>query len=239
MGGLETQYNDAVNNMIGDQTIELLRILLEALEAVSWPAVGLVFLWYFGEPLKEILRDSDSVRLGGAGIDAQVTRNESQASAFMGAAAASKNPNTVNHPEEVVRQIESFSNSVSNDSTDGVAGSRILWVDDNPSNNLYECRSLDALGIDITTAERTEEALDQLQRQNFDLIISDMGRDEDSRAGYELLQKMREAGDLTPFVIYSSSDSKEHEKEARRKSALGSTNDPHELFELIKKGLTD
>ncbi len=62
--------------------------------------------------------------------------------------------------------------------------SNILWVDDRPSNNIYERQALEALGISFTLAKSTEEALEKISKQSFDAIISDMGRPPDSRAGY-------------------------------------------------------
>src|SRR5438132_5021879 len=51
-----------------------------------------------------------------------------------------------------------------------IAGARVLWVDDHPENNDYEQRVLESLGIDFVRSLDTEDALDNLQREQFDLI---------------------------------------------------------------------
>jgi CheY-like chemotaxis protein len=78
--------------------------------------------------------------------------------------------------------------------------SQVLWVDDNPGNNVHERRALEVFGINFVLAKSTEEALEKIQQQSFDAIISDMGRPGDSTAGFTLLQKLRSAGNKTPFI---------------------------------------
>jgi CheY-like chemotaxis protein len=106
-------------------------------------------------------------------------------------------------------------------------------VDDRPTNNLYERRALEALGLHIDLASDTEEAMGMLRRKKYDLVISDMGRPSSNRAGFELLKAIRDSGDDVPFVIYAGSNAPAHAVEARRRGAQGTTNDPSELFELV------
>ena len=113
----------------------------------------------------------------------------------------------------------------------------VLWVDDRPNNNIHERQALEALGVSFELAKSTDEALDALKRQSFDAIISDMGRPPDPRAGYTLLDKLRASGDQTPFIIYAGSRAPEHLAEARRRGALGCTNRPDELFEMVLSAL--
>jgi CheY-like chemotaxis protein len=96
---------------------------------------------------------------------------------------------------------------------------------------------LEALGVTFVLAKSTDEALDKLRPQSIDLIISDMGRPSDSQAGYTLLDKLRASGDRTPFVIYAGSRASEHRAEARRRGAIGCTNRPDELFEMVLSAL--
>ncbi|WP_199320184.1 response regulator [Leptolyngbya sp. FACHB-261] len=113
----------------------------------------------------------------------------------------------------------------------------ILWVDDNPNNNIYERQSMEALGISFVLATSTEEALDRLNRQQFDAIISDMRRPPDPQAGYMLLEKLRSTGDHTPFIIYAGSRDSEHVAESRRRGAIGCINNPSALFEMLLSSL--
>jgi TIR domain len=84
--------------------------------------------------------------------------------------------------ESLSRQIESEGNE-----KDNFPRRSILWVDDRPGNNVLERQSLRQYGFEFDLAQSTLEALDSLRGRRFDLIISDMGRPPDPRAGYTLL----------------------------------------------------
>lgn len=114
---------------------------------------------------------------------------------------------------------------------------QILWVDDRPENNVYERQAFEALGLKISLALSTLQALDILEHNKFAAIISDMGRGEGPREGYALLEALRSREDWTPFFIYAGSNLPEHRLEAQQRGAQGSTNDAQELFELVTKTL--
>ncbi|MFD0449508.1 CHAT domain-containing protein [Rhodococcus aetherivorans] len=109
----------------------------------------------------------------------------------------------------------------------------VLWVDDNPDNNVYERRSMAAYNINFVLALSTGKALAELRKQQFDAIISDMGRPPDPRAGYTLLEALRDSGDQTPYFIYAGSRDPEHVREALTRGAQGTTNRPDELLEMM------
>jgi len=96
---------------------------------------------------------------------------------------------------------------------------------------------LEAVGVTFVLATSTEEALEKVKQQSFEAIISDMGRPPDSQAGYTLLDKLRDSGNRTPFIIYAGSRAPEHRAEARRRGAIGCTNRPDELFEMVLSAL--
>jgi len=109
----------------------------------------------------------------------------------------------------------------------------ILWVDDNPDNNFLERSAFENVGLNVLTALSTDEALNIIKKSKFSAIISDMGRAEGPREGYELLDIIRKRGLTTPFFIYSGSNDPEHKLEAFQKGAQGSTCYPHELFSMV------
>ncbi|MET4659319.1 hypothetical protein ABID80_003035 [Streptomyces sp. PvP037] len=111
----------------------------------------------------------------------------------------------------------------------------VLWIDDRPENNVNERRAFEAVGLQISLALSTEEALARTESQRFALIISDMGRKEGPQEGYVLLEKLRERGNITPFLIYSSADSQELRAEARRRGAQGSTSRAQDLFQTAMR----
>jgi CheY-like chemotaxis protein len=114
---------------------------------------------------------------------------------------------------------------------------RILWVDDRPSNNTYEREAFEALGITITLALSTAEALQYLEQQEFSAIISDMGRKEGPREGYVLLDEIRRRRIQTPFFIYAGSNAPEHKSETEKHGGQGCTNNPQDLFEMVTRAL--
>jgi CheY-like chemotaxis protein len=77
---------------------------------------------------------------------------------------------------------------------------RILWVDDNPKWNTYEAGFLRQLGSVIDQVLTTEEAVARYRSESFDLVISDMNRAGNSRAGLELLSKLSRTAPVIFFV---------------------------------------
>jgi CheY-like chemotaxis protein len=116
---------------------------------------------------------------------------------------------------------------------------QVLWVDDNPWNNRREIALLEERGFDVTTRTSTEAALELLKADpnRFDVVLSDMGRGLDRTAGYTLLDAMRANKIETPFVIYAGSNDPKHDLEAKQRGALGSTNAPSRLLELVESAL--
>jgi CheY-like chemotaxis protein len=115
-----------------------------------------------------------------------------------------------------------------------------LWVDDRPTSNINEVQWLEKLlGIQFETKTSTDEAIEALAANptGYALVISDMGRPGDPRAGYTLLERIRERGSQVPFIIYAGSSAAAYDEEARRRGALGSTNSPTRLLELVTQAI--
>ncbi|GGI76701.1 hypothetical protein GCM10007978_12940 [Shewanella hanedai] len=110
---------------------------------------------------------------------------------------------------------------------------RILWVDDNPDNNIKERAALREhdIGVYITTS--TEEALLLLSIYGYEMVISDMGRGEDPIAGLKLLRQIRESGGKIPYIIYTINDTQELNDEVRRSGGQGVAVDSENLHKLV------
>ena len=80
-------------------------------------------------------------------------------------------------------------------------GAQILWVDDAPDNNADEMATLKTLGIAVTTARDTTEALSKLKGKTYDAVISDMRRDDVPDEGLRFLRAMGEKRPLTIFYV--------------------------------------
>ena len=117
---------------------------------------------------------------------------------------------------------------------------RILWVDDRPNNNTYEREAFEAIGLQITLALSTDEAIDKLylNRYGYSVIISDMGRREGPDEGYVLLDKLRQdLDDQTPLFFYAGSSAPQHIQKTRDRGGQGCTNSPRELFKMVTKAV--
>jgi PleD family two-component response regulator len=84
--------------------------------------------------------------------------------------------------------------------------SRILWVDDKPAGNRGERTYLRVAGATVVNALSTDEALKELARDDFTLVITDMQRTESSTlvsdAGIKLVKEMRARGFQQPIIGY-------------------------------------
>jgi len=133
----------------------------------------------------------------------------------------------------VLQSKSSVSAIIVTQSRERLDGIRILWVDDQPSNNRYERSVLEQLGAEIHLAIDTHDAILIAKEQSFDFVISDMGRPSGDRAGYALLSALRRMNLVAPFFLYTGSNAPKHQREAVQRGAVGSTNNPHELLEMI------
>jgi len=130
-----------------------------------------------------------------------------------------------------------------------IQGKSILWVDDIPHGNKLERASFRALGINVVNTLSTEEALDSLERDEFDLLISDVGRGHEHNAGFQMLDKfftpLNEHSQniiVPPIIIYHGTPNKssDRDKMAHEKGAIGATHIPSILYasvlmELVRK----
>jgi CheY-like chemotaxis protein len=124
---------------------------------------------------------------------------------------------------------KAFTPEVANNLT----GKAVLWVDDHPDNNKLVVRALRRLHLDVEQVPSTEAALAAMQRRPFDLVISDMGRAGNLRAGYDLLKALRDSGSKVPFFVFSSDDKPEFRREAKELGAQLSTNNMLELIDYV------
>ncbi|MGA1794858.1 MAG: response regulator [bacterium] len=108
-------------------------------------------------------------------------------------------------------------------------GTKFLWVDDFPENNLNERQMFQQLGAVIDLSKSTEDALKILNKADYDLVISDMARDDCPTAGLDFLVKLREKGNRTPLIFYLGVID---EKKGVPAGTFGLTNRPDELLHL-------
>lgn len=117
---------------------------------------------------------------------------------------------------------------------------RVLWIDDNPKNNVNERRHLRAAGLSFDNVVSNEEAVEQLRNAAYDLVITDLGRltiDERSySAGLNALQWVIQAGG-PPVIVYAGRNAIARRDEVLERGGFGSTNSPQELYALVDRAL--
>jgi len=118
-----------------------------------------------------------------------------------------------------------------------IKGKVVLWVDDHPDNNIYQRQALSEVGARVILAGTTTEGLSDIKGQHVDVVISDFERADDPRAAYTLMAEIRKIRNPPPFIIFSASSTPQFAAEAKRKGALGETNETRELFALVSESV--
>ena len=219
-----------------DEFAKLIEALAKLFGVLVWPTLIAFVLVRFAPAIKDFLSSLGEFTFKGGGFEATAKRKQAEATAALVAASVAR-PDSNTTPETAARDAKEAAAVVAASVNARVirraSETTALWVDDRPSNNKFERQSLEALGVSFILATSTEEALDRVKAQKFGVIISDMSRPPDPRAGYTLLDRLRALGIETPFIIYASSSAPEHKAEARSRGAFGCTNRASELFEYV------
>lgn len=172
--------------------------VLSALADLAWPAIAAVLAFKFYEPLKGLI---DSVR--GRKFTIKVGENEL----------------TVDEASEQQRLLTSDLQIKLAELEKRLAGKetqelhlleknqkanrkKVLWVDDKPKNNSYLATTLRDQGHEVVIALSTVEGISKFQDNQFDAIISDMGRPEGEKAGIDLAKIIRAQDTSIPYFIY-------------------------------------
>jgi tRNA A-37 threonylcarbamoyl transferase component Bud32/CheY-like chemotaxis protein len=109
-------------------------------------------------------------------------------------------------------------------------GARILWVDDDPLSNQYEIMLFRSLGADVVTVGSTEEAIEHIRTDAWDVVLSDMVRNRDPTEGLRLLEWLRFREAAPHFIFYVSDADPTRD---RPLGSFGLTNRVDELIHLV------
>ncbi|MNT35707.1 acetoacetate metabolism regulatory protein AtoC [compost metagenome] len=111
---------------------------------------------------------------------------------------------------------------------------RILWVDDNPKNNSFLVASLEERGVRVDTALSTDEGMAKFKKLQYDIVLSDMGRPENEKAGIDLAQKIKAISPKTPVYIFCGSwAARNFRKEALSAGVAGITSSGTTLLSAL------
>ncbi|MBT3196675.1 MAG: DUF3365 domain-containing protein [Gammaproteobacteria bacterium] len=99
---------------------------------------------------------------------------------------------------------ERAGSSVLNENLSG----HVLVVEDTPELQLLECRILEGMGLTVTTANNGRDALEQLDKQSFDLILMDMQMP--VMDGIEATEAIRVSGNPIPIIALTANVMQKH-----------------------------
>jgi CheY-like chemotaxis protein len=219
-----------------DNFVKIVEALSKLGSALAWPLVVLTILWWFRTSLRDFFANMSEGSVKLFGLEAFAKRKAIEA---VTTAEVAKIGNSGSASLRSAMWLQSAGTSrrladwLAHVSLNDLAGRKALWVDDNPDNNVFETKALQALGIEVEFVTTTSEALRKLQRNDYDVVISDMARFEDEKAGYSLLNKLRNIRSDTPFILYSSTNTPDQERAIISQGAYGSTSVASELVELV------
>lgn len=94
---------------------------------------------------------------------------------------------------------------------------RILYVEDNPDDQLILKRSLKekmSINYDLITADTATKGLNKIEKENFDLLISDYRLPD--MTGIELIQELKKRSLKTPTILLTSKGSENIAVEAMK-----------------------
>jgi CheY-like chemotaxis protein len=200
---------------------------LEILPSILWFIFVLVLFILFYKRI----RDELLPRLGGikaAGVEFSFVENSIEAAIEFGEKSAKWD---VKVPEKDKKAALNRAKR----HLDTLRDAKILWVDDYPENNRNERRMFRQLKADIDIAKNSNEAMEMLRCEIYDLVISDIARDDkDDLDGLQFLSELRKTGDETPVIFYigvmeAGKGVPEH--------AFGITNRPDQLLHLTLDAL--
>lgn len=131
--------------------------------------------------LNDLGRDKNvsevSAEAGTTGLKLTVKRQVEAAAMLMHADEISKSAQSPTDQQMLrVDKAQEIVNLVMNVATpqalQKVAGAKVLWVDDQPSNNIYPRKALEAFGIHFTLSTSTNDALERIRLEPYNVIIT-------------------------------------------------------------------
>jgi len=206
--------------------MEILLDVFKLLLSFLWFGIVLFFLIKFYKPVRyDLLPKLTGFKA--LGIEFSFIKNSIDAALEL----ADKNPKwKVDVPEPARNNVLNRAK----EHLDVFQNSALLWIDDNPENNLNEWRMFLQLNVKVELAKSTGQALEMLHQKKFDVVISDMVRNNEDDAGLEFLNKFRKVDATTPVIFYIGTYDP---KIGMPFGAFGITNRPDELLHLTLDAL--
>ena len=113
---------------------------------------------------------------------------------------------------------------------------RVLWVDDYPSNNSQIIELFERHSVRFDIALNTASGLESLKDNDYDLIITDMGRGAKPDAGIELIQEVAKIDKAIPIIVFASVQAiQRYGQLAQELGAVAVTNGAGNIISLISR----
>ena len=123
---------------------------------------------------------------------------------------------------------------------EGQLSGRVLIAEDTPELQLLEKRILESIGLEVGVANNGQEAVDQLNSNQFDLVLMDMQMP--VMDGIEATRMLREQGYTLPIIALTANVMEKHRNafdEAGCDGFLGKPIDKNELRNLLGQYLRE
>jgi CheY-like chemotaxis protein len=195
--------------------------IVEIIPSILWFLLVLGVIVLFYKPIKEELLPNLS-GFKAMGVEMSFIRKSINAAVTLAKKDPKWNVRVSDEDKEIV--LERAKRNINT-----LRNSRILWIDDVPENNRNEKKMFRKLRVSVEIAKSTDGALGKLKDDEYDVILSDMERDNDSTAGLTFLQKFRKIDKTTPVIFYVGVFDP---GKGVPPEAFGITNRPDELLHL-------
>ncbi len=227
-----------------DNSVKIIDAISRFFAGIGWPLVCIIAVIFLAPALRELISRIDKITGKVAGQEFALTTLQRNSANQLAAAIVqqqqAKSPSDQPRSDvnrQFTRSLDAALETTSKIRVERTIGRTLLWVDDNPNNNVFEKQALAALGIIISDARSTDEAVTLLRNQHFDVIVSDMKRGDNTTAGYDLLSQVIASRPSPPLIFYTSSANAALEEAAKQKGAFGETNNPERLILLVARAL--
>lgn len=223
--------------------IQQLNGIIGGVSNLLWLCLAVYLLIYFRRQIGTLLDTVSKAQEGkfqakAAGIEGSIEWKRSVAETAVNLTAAALRK--AGGEQELPRIVNSVAAAAEAGLPGAAAGKNVLWVDDEPQNNVYGVKALEAQGINVMTSTSTPDALEQCKANDFVAIVTDQRRVEngveDREAGNHLLEALRRMGLTTPVILSTAFPDK---SEARRRGFFDATNTQHGVFELVMRAIAE
>jgi CheY-like chemotaxis protein len=178
--------------------------LLTSISHYLWPVLVALLLVALLPAIREVLKTrAYKVTVGSVSVDVQTASDglQKQITDLQNQVAQLKE-----RPSTIGGATTPPPGAIQFDLQDSNGG--LLWVDDNPENNIFEIQSLEEKDIPVRTATDTTEAMKALSRRGYNAVITDLGRVENgtfnAEAGLELVRSIREKDGQIPLYVFTT-----------------------------------